>query len=250
MPFAFIAVGLLAIGYGIYGYFTSQDGKEDKGEGFPINPWGPFKYFERVMIIGLPMSGKSYLAAKLTKPCPRVVYFDPAKDYAKLTGAKSITVDELFDNPAILDQKRFRIAIIPDSEPEEVLEDVTAIVRAAGNLVFVLDEVGDYNQGKAGDTLKKLARNGRHDGIVSVYVSQVAVDIPKTVRRLATRVYSFKQVHPHDLKALEEIYGEAFAQRVANLGEHEHATWKIPISGMGLAKGQTSGQSQEEKPEE
>ena len=62
--------------------------------------------------------------------------------------------------------------------------------------------------------LTRLHRNGHHDGVASMLVSQCAVDIPKTCRRTATRVASFLQEDPGDLAALDEVYGAEFAARV------------------------------------
>jgi hypothetical protein len=203
---------------------------DERPQGFPAKPLGSFRTFERIVVIGLPLSGKTTLAAKLTKGCPRVVYIDPENDYAALTGAVEIPADALLADPGILDKPTFRYAItFGEGEPPDYIADLTRIIRAAGDLVLVYDEVGDYNEGHAGATLKRMARTGRHDGIVSIYVSQVAVDIPKTVRRLATTVYSFRQVHPHDLKALSEVYGETFADKVAHAGEHEVSKWTLTL---------------------
>jgi hypothetical protein len=109
----------------------------------------------------------------------------------------------------------------------EQLEAMLLVARASGDMVVVLDEVGDYKR-FAEMELVKLARNGRHDGIVSMYVSQMAIDIPKGVRRLATRVYSFRQFHKDDLKALGEIYGEPFAEEVSRAELHEVIEWTLP----------------------
>jgi len=200
----------------------------------PPHPWGPFQPGDRVVIIGLPLSGKTYLAGKLTATAQRILYFDPFHDYREAAGATEIAANDLLSRPKLLAESTFRYAVIPDeNELAEQLEDVVSLARAASNLVIVLDEVGDYKQ-EARVTLEKLARNGRHDGLVPVYVSQVAVDIPRTVRRLATRVYSFRQVDIDDLDALEERYGEAYAREVSQLPPHRYALWTMPGFGQSV----------------
>ena len=192
----------------------------------PPNPVGDFIPGDRVIIIGLPLSGKTYLAGKLTKNVPRILFFDPYHDYAEY-GATEIEADDLLADPTILNRSTFRYAIIPDEDDlAEQLDLCVKVARAAGNLVFVMDEVGDYKQ-KGSLTLEKLARNGRHNGLVPIYVSQVAMDIPRTVRRLATKVYSFRQADIDDLDALAERYGEKYAQEVSRLPRRKFALWTL-----------------------
>lgn len=195
-------------------------------ETIKVRPWGKFKPGDRVIILGLPFTGKSRLAAKLTAEAERVVYFDPMQDYAAYANARQVTVSELLEKPDLLEAPKFRLAVIPNDETiADDLEDTVTLIRSATNLVFVMDEVGDYRQ-KAEHIMNRLARNGRHDGIVPIYVSQVAVDIPLTVRRLATRVYSYLQVDKRDIDALETQYGETFAASVKS--GKELSVWILP----------------------
>jgi adenylate kinase family enzyme len=196
-------------------------------EKLPKKPLGDFIPGDRIIIIGLPLSGKTYLAAKLTANVPRILYFDPYHDYNEAAGAEEISADSLIENPRVLAKGSFRYAIIPDEDDIAMqLEEVVSIARAAGNLVLVMDEVGDYKR-NAQLVLEKLARNGRHNGLVPIYVSQVAMDIPRTVRRIATRVYSFRQEDIEDLDALSERYGEKYAEDVSNLALHRYALWTL-----------------------
>ncbi len=196
-------------------------------ESMPKKPLGDFIPGDRIIIIGLPLSGKTYLAGKLTANVPRILYFDPYHDYQEAAGAEEISADDLIENPRVLAKSTFRYAIIPDEDDIAMqLEEVVSIARAAGNLVLVMDEVGDYKR-NAQLTLEKLARNGRHNGIVPIYVSQVAMDIPRTVRRIATRVYSFRQEDIDDLDALSERYGEKYAATVSHLALHRYALWTL-----------------------
>lgn len=227
----------------ILAYWIWADGQPHPFLGqpkIPPHPWGEFIPGDRVIIIGLPLSGKTYLAAKLTKTAQRVLYFDPYHDYSDAADAIEITADQLIDDPKLLNVSEFRYAIIPDEDyMADQLEDVVTIARAAGNLVLVMDEVGDYKR-EAALTLEKLARNGRHNGIVPVYVSQVAMDIPRTVRRIATRVYSFRQEDIDDLDALSERYGEKYAQKVSQLPLHEYELWTL----KGFSHSRVPSQSQ------
>ena len=216
-----IAVGVSFVLWATGRPIIPQFGKVE----LPPNPLGQFRLGDRVIIIGLPLSGKTYLAGKLTKDVPRILFFDPYHDYKEAAKATEVKADDLIKNPKMLHTSRFRLSIIPNEDfLADQLEDCVSIARAAGNLVFVMDEVGDYKK-EATNTLEKLARNGRHDGLVPIYVSQVAMDIPRTVRRLASQVYSFRQNDIDDLDALRERYGDAFAEKVSRLPPHEFAKW-------------------------
>lgn len=210
--------------------------KERKPETTRVKPWGKFRPGDRLIILGLPFTGKSRLAAKLTEEADRVVYFDPMSDYSGYSNAKPVTVSELLENPSLLEEPRFRLAVIPNEDTlDDDLEDTIRLVRGAGNAILVFDEVGDYRQ-RNEVILNKIARNGRHDGIVPIYVSQVAIDIPLTVRRLATRVYSYLQVHKEDIDALAERYGQAFADSVKNAKPGELTQWTLPTLPHSLPK--------------
>jgi hypothetical protein len=162
----------------------------------------------------VPGSGKTTLAKARAAGCRRVVFFDPAGDYDDQ--GEVITPGEV---AAELRHRFARLVVAPDPESDlaEVFDQLVADCRAAGAefgpLVLVADEVGDYSRG-AEATLTRLHRNGHHDGVASVLVSQCAVDIPKTCRRTATRVTSLLQVASDDLDALAREYGPEFASTV------------------------------------
>lgn len=239
MPIILISVVLIAA------YWIWVDGTPNPfvHEPYPRKPLGDFIPGDRIIIIGLPLSGKTYLAAKLTKDVPRIVYFDPYHDYSEIASAQEITADSLIENPNILNRNTFRLAVIPDEDELAMqLEEVCRVVRAAGNSVFVMDEVGDYKR-EATVCLEKLARNGRHDGIVPIYISQVAMDIPRTVRRIATRVYSFRQEDIEDIDALRERYGEDYANAVSELPLHEYKLWTL----QGFGRSTKSERKENEK---
>jgi hypothetical protein len=245
MPFVILIAGVVIA----FLAWTQSSGTENALGGhvaLPKQPLGnEFIRGDRVVIIGLPLSGKTYLATRLTASAPRILFFDPYHDYVekaeevKAPPIAEISADELIENPKILNQSKFRLAIIPDEDDlAEQLDLVVRIARAAGDLILVMDEVGDYKR-NATLTLEKLARNGRHNGLVPIYVSQVAMDIPRTVRRIATRVYSFRQEDIEDLDALAERYGDDYAAKVSNLPEHEYAQWNLQGFGRRVKRPQS-----------
>jgi hypothetical protein len=124
-----------------------------------------------------------------------------------------------------------RLQVVPgDDVPEDFARVVAACREASrfGGLVLCADEVGDYSL-RAAEVLTRLHRNGHHDGVASVLVSQCAVDIPKTCRRTATRVASLLQTASADLDALETEYGPGFRESVARWRPGDPpAVWSLP----------------------
>jgi len=196
-----------------------------------MQPWGShLKGNARVLIMGLPECGKTTFARTLTADAFRAVFFDPAGDYSA-PGRLDVTLAELQKWPGLLDDPHARIVVKPQADDERGLAAEARVLInlafEAGDLVLVLDEVGDYGKHAAGP-LSKLVRRGRHEGIASVLVSQFATDFPKTCRRAASDVYGFLQKHPDDLAALEHVYGPAFSARVASWRKYEPpAAWHI-----------------------
>lgn len=189
-------------------------------------PFGALHPRSHELVLGVPGSGKTHHAKARLDGARRVVFFDPTgHDYAD--AGERVTLAEL---AAELRCTFARLVVVPD---EDVAADFAATVEAcregAGpGLVLCADEVGDYSL-RAAEQLTRLHRNGHHDGVASVLVSQCAVDIPKTCRRTATRVASLLQVASADLAALEEEYGLAFRERVARWRPGDPpAVWTLP----------------------
>ncbi|MBK9497105.1 MAG: hypothetical protein IPO08_21840 [Xanthomonadales bacterium] len=148
-----------------------------------------------------------------------MVFFDPADDFAP--EGEVFAPADLEDAPReVLAGTFLRVVVAAGRDPDrDVAEEFAAVVEACrsvadlGGVVLVADEVGDYSR-RADSHLTRLHRNGHHDGVASVLVSQCATDIPKTCRRTATRCTSLLQVNADDLDALAREYGDDFASNV------------------------------------
>lgn len=199
-------------------------------------PWGILSGTTRGIVLGEPTTGKSFLAEQLTRAAFRVVWFDVSGDDYNRPGRAVLTVSELERWPVMLDDPHARIVIAPRGDDAASLTaELDRVLSVFGlwqrpppqrNLVFVCDEVGDYRE-SAEQTLNALFRRGRHLGIGSLLVSQVATDIPLTCRRLASDVWSLGQAYPKDIDALASTYGEDFADRVRHWRKHRSPDGRI-----------------------
>jgi hypothetical protein len=194
----------------------------------PASPLGPLHPRSHELCLGVPGSGKTYHARERLRDALRVVFFDPTghdyEDEGEQLGARDLQADpDLLRGPVV------RWVVVPGADVPGDFAATVEACRAAGEpLVLCADEVGDYAP-HAADVLTRLHRNGHHDGVASLLVSQCAVDIPKTCRRTATRVVSLLQTASADLDALETEYGPEFRERVARWRPGDPpAVWTLP----------------------
>jgi hypothetical protein len=190
---------------------------------------GPLHPRSHELFLGVPGSGKTHHARARLRTARRCVFFDPTgHDYE--TEGERVRVADLGD-PDLWAGQFVRLVVVPGADVPGDFSATVAACRTAGGfrpLVLCADEVGDYSA-RCADDLTRLHRNGHHDGVASLLVSQCAVDIPKTCRRTATRVCSLLQTASADLDALETEYGAEFAERVRRWRPGDSpAVWTLP----------------------
>lgn len=134
---------------------------------------------------------------------------------------------------ALVSGHRMRgVAVVPSWQSLDSLSADVALAldslryRAPGGgpLLVVVEECG-LLRGEAREALEIVATVGRAWGVELCCVAQRATQVPATVRAQASMIASFRQTHPADLEALEEIVGEERALAIRSLPRYKHVTW-------------------------
>lgn len=180
--------------------------------------------YERIVVLGEPTCGKSTIAEALALRSERALFFDCGGDDYTAPGRLVLSPAELARHPSFLDDPHARIVVVPEGgDARELSAELDTVLTTVGlwrkpapirDMAIVLDEVGDYRAASEG-LLNKLFRWSRHMKVSAILVSQVATDIPKTCRRIASHAVCVGQSHPDDLDALAEVYKQPYADSVA-----------------------------------
>lgn len=181
----------------------------------------PLSHDERVTVIGITNSGKSYFTKHTLIPQSgygRVLVWDPHAEYHR-DGVTSERFDA-HEFEAFL--RRFKgvpdgvkISYVPaDWESVDAMEDeISGFYRLCktylNGTLIVLDELGLFEEsGRAQAKVNQFATQSRHWICPLVMVAQCAVQIPKVARRQSHRVYSFRQIDDADCRSMRMFFGE------------------------------------------
>lgn len=173
-----------------------------------------------IAVLGRKGSGKTYLARKMVEGVPRLLCFDPQKEF---TDCGVVITDwvSLAEYLAESSTGKFRIVYQPQfqvsGDEDLILKEFNFVCRCVGrqkNMVFVVDEIDrcinrDY-------TMKNLIQTGRHSGISIVATTIRYTDTTRDFTAQCDSVISFQCTEPGDVRYFRDRFGD-LAEQLPNL---------------------------------
>lgn len=173
---------------------------------------------EVILVCGVTGGGKTTWARQFTKKLPRLLVYDIAASFpVQYSDAESIA--ELVETKP----QQFRYGIY-DPRDTDIL---TATAFMLGNCWLVLEEISTlYNIGaRIHGPLQEAILLGRQRSLSLLCISQRASYFPITLRSQASRIVSFRQQEPSDLKWLADFMGQDNAEKLPLLQDLHCIDW-------------------------
>lgn len=156
------------------------------------------------LVSGLSTFGKSLWGKLHTRNHPRLFFHDPLTDYPDVQWVDENELIELFDSGAL--EKNFRVGTY-NAEDYDSLNDIAFLT---GNCKILTDECSVlFRRGQVlSESVRQTIFMGRHKNVDPIMMSQRAASIPIDLRSQATRVVTFKQLAPDDIRMLRNYFGD------------------------------------------
>lgn len=174
-----------------------------------------------IVVFGAQGFGKSVWTKAYAAPKKRLLVFDPLASYA----VDFSTDPEIWLRDVIHGRRReFRFG----TWHAEEMGMFGNAAYAAGDCTLIIEECAlMFQRGEnLADWAKPLIFMGRHRAVNLVLVAQRATSIPIAIRSQATRVVSFLQTEPDDVRALSERIGSQWRDEISALPELHCLDWQ------------------------
>lgn len=179
-------------------------------------------------IVGKRGSGKTLLARELIKrqDCPRIVCYDSnGHDYSD--GVVCNGIEQLKHYWRRVIDGPYRL-IFRSESPRKDFETVCQLIMAAGNTVFVVDEVDMYfDDGQPSEAFGDVIRRGRHNDIELIGITQRPRQMGE-IRSMANVLYIFETHEPSDLQYYKQSFSERLVERIRQLRQYEYVKAALP----------------------
>lgn len=211
---------------------------------------------KRRVIFGKTGSGKTVLARNLVDAvdCDRILYYDSnGHDYSE--GVICYGLDQFKQYSRRCIDGAFKIVYRTD-QPRKDFAQICQIVMAAGDIVFVVDEMDMYfDKGEPGEEFADLIRRGRHEDIELIGISQRPRQLGE-VRSMAHELYIFDTHEPSDLSYYRQSFSDGLVEKIKQLKQYEYVKVVLPYDETQLLIGKENDkfespeQSEMDRPQE
>jgi hypothetical protein len=165
-----------------------------------------------VGILGSKGAGKSTMAEALFMKRERAVVYDTMGEY----DVGFCVTERLAFIQYLRRNEKFRIAYLP-IEPQD-FPWICRAVREKGNLLFLIEEVGQYcSPNFTDEEFSKCVTLGRHAKLDIVYTTQRIADVSRRLTSQTDMFYCFRLTEPRDLDTLAQRFGDVMAIKVSGL---------------------------------
>ena len=177
---------------------------------------------ERINVIGVPGTGKSYWARTYVRNIHRLVIFDIFRECDHL--GTVYTLEEFMGRAAEgeFENGVLRAVVHPDynlelSENQE--EVIATLLDHVKNCTYYGEETGIVlENATAPPMLRRLAAGGRHEGISMLIAGQrYHSQFPPVVRGTSNRIIAYRQTEPEDLRDLRQRMGKYVDASLLNM---------------------------------
>lgn len=174
-----------------------------------------------IIVIGGQGCGKSVWTKAWAAPKARLFVSDPLGSFPNVDFLAE--PEEWWPNVRDGHAKTFRFG----TYIKEELPFFGHAAYAVGDCALVIEECAlMFERGVDLDEwAKRLVFMGRHRSVDLVLVAQRAVKVPLDVRSQASRIVSFRQTDPNDLRAVSETIGGDFEDEIRTLPDLSCVDW-------------------------
>lgn len=175
-----------------------------------------------IIVVGNQQCGKSVWSKLYCASRPRLLVFDPMASYANVDFVRH--PEEWMPELVSRRLSQFRFGT-PWTEELPLFANAAA---AAGDCTLVVEECSlCFDRGeKIPEWLQHHVFMGAHIGVDRVFIAQRAASIPIDVRSQASRIVTFRQTEPADVKAACERMGREYMEELPSLEKLHCLDWR------------------------
>lgn len=168
-----------------------------------------------IVILGKKSSGKTYIARKVVAEKPRLVVYDPIRQFSGC-GVSINTPEDLIVYLKANCAGKFRVIYQPEftmADDKDIMQlefkNICRIVDCLYDVYFVVDEIDSYTSAAyCPPYFNNFIQRGRHARISLVVTTRRHTETTRHLTAQADILISFHQHEPNDIKYLGGFFGE------------------------------------------